>query len=221
MTRHTCIRKYHRNLYILRSPIKQVMSDSLFVALEGIDGSGKTTVINSLKKQREDIYYTKEPTESWVGNWARQCVQYDETHPLTDFYMLQADRAHHLQEEIFPALEEGRTVVTDRYVDSTRAYQSVALDPVLEEPHSFIDAAMRPFPEPDIVLYIDIPAEEGIERCSGDDKFEQLDFLKQVRSNYQSMAASRENIKRIEGQRHPSDVADGVRNLISVFEEEL
>lgn len=195
------------------------MSEGLLVSLEGIDGSGKSTVANLLAEEREDIYYTAQPSRLWTGDWTRQCIEYDKSDALTDFFMFQADRAEHLSQEIYPALNMGQTVVVDRYVDSTRTYQSELLNDAVENTDAYINGVMGPFPEPDLVFFIDVPVDVAIERTDGDEKYEEREFLSSVRDNYIELEREYDNIKRVDGQRDPETVAEGVQNIIEIFEE--
>lgn len=195
------------------------MEDGFLIALEGIDGCGKTTIANRLAGERNDIYYTAQPSQLWTGDWTRQCIEHDKTSPLTDFFMFQADRAEHVSREIRPALNRGQTVVVDRYVDSTRAYQWELLDDEVRNPLEYINNTMQPFPEPDLTLFIDVPVDVAIERASGEEKYEKADFLRAVKDNYLTLESEFGNFKRVEGNRTPEDVTDGVQNLIEIFEE--
>ena len=191
----------------------------MLVSLEGIDGSGKSTAINLLAQERKDIYYTAQPSQLWTGDWTRQCIEHDKTQPLTDFFMFQADRAEHVTREIVPALSQGQTVVVDRYVDSTRAYQGELLKEEVKNPLQYINETMRPFPEPDLTLFIDVPIDVAIDRADGDEKYEKREFLMEVRENYLELEKEFGNFKRVEGDRPPETVAEGIQNLIEIFEE--
>ena len=199
--------------------VQNSMSNGFLIAIEGIDGSGKSSVINYLAEEREELFLTQEPSNLWTGDWTRQCIEYDQTAPLTDFFMFQADRAEHLRRQILPALNNGQTVVVDRYVDSTRAYQQEALKDDVDSPRSFIDDTMREFPEPDITAYIDVPVSVVAERTESDDKYERLPFLESVRENYLELESEFGNFKRVEGNRSIDEVAAGVENIINIFTE--
>ena len=95
-----------------------------WIVVEGIDGSGKTTQAKMLAT-KIDAFYTYEPGDSLVGEDVRNVLLKSEKtlHPLTEVFLLQADRVEHLQKIIIPKLEEGKNVVCDRYVGSTFAYQ--------------------------------------------------------------------------------------------------
>jgi len=194
-------------------------TDGLLIALEGIDGSGKSAVIEQLKQHREDVLYTKEPTDSWIGNTATQCTNYDETHPLTDLYALCTDRSHHLDQTIFPALEQGQTIVTDRYSDSTRAYQTVALAQYFEEPAVIVDSLLAQFPEPDITLYLDCSLETAADRMSGDGAYEQREYLEQVQAQYDALCDEESRFIRVDADRSLDEVTGGVKNLIELAED--
>ena len=197
-----------------------------FITVEGIDGSGKSTVVDYIQQHHSDVYCTAEPSEHFTGGWASQCIESDETSPLTDFFLLQADRSYHLREEIMPRLESGQTVVCDRYIDSTRAYQRE----LLQQTDSFadrdgVDACIEPvmsrFIQPNAVIYLDVPADVALDRIDADDSYERRELLESVRSNYISMVDERSEMKRVDAQRSASDVCKGVSNLIELFEADL
>ena len=78
---------------------------------------------------------------------------------------------------------------------------------------------MRPFPEPDLTLFIDVPIDVAIDRADGDEKYEKREFLMEVRENYLELEKEFGNFKRVEGDRPPETVAEGIQNLIEIFEE--
>jgi len=165
----------------------------MFITVEGIDGAGKSTVIESIQQELEDVNVptktTREPSPNWTGPVVRQAIDDDETHPMTDLHFFVGDRAYHIKHSIAPALQQGKVVISDRYSDSTRAYQQENIAGFVSEPRSHIEEMLGSWHlEPDLTLLLDVTAEEGVERASDDDKYEVPEFLKSVRNNYLELA---------------------------------
>ena len=105
----------------------------LFIVMEGPDGSGKTTQINLLKEYLEEAGYecliTREPGGTVIGEEIRQLIlnpEHIEMSPVTEMLLYAASRAQLVHEVIGPALEEGKIVISDRFVDSSIVYQGIA-----------------------------------------------------------------------------------------------
>lgn len=187
----------------------------MFYSVEGLDGSGGTTLVETISDEYPQAVTTSEPSDRSFGKRVRERLAQD-TDPLIDFYLFMCDRTDHINNRVRPADEAGRLVVSDRYADSTRAYQPVALtesgvfDSQWQAKH-FIETTMRPWNyEPDLTLYIDISVDTAIERSSGEDKYEDREFLKQVRDNYQALCESKKfghRIVRIDGEQPREEVA--------------
>lgn len=175
------------------------MTEGLLVSLEGIDGSGKSSVWGALR-QEFDGEFTYEPCSLPTGEWTQQVIESGWTPRLTDFHMFMADRAAHIQEVIQPALDAGKLVVVDRYLDSTRAYQEEALDGVVKMPRDYIEAALSPavYREPDLTILLDIDTDTAATRASDGDKYEDSEFHAAVRRNYLELAASRDRIIKVD-----------------------
>jgi dTMP kinase len=164
----------------------------VLVAFEGIDGSGKSTVMkkvaSALRKEGLRVHLTQEPTSTWLGKTVRRAIS-SKIDPLSLAFLFLSDRAQHVRRL---ASREDDVILTDRYRDSTTAYQAVALAERM--PHaldSFLGLQDALFPAPDLGILLDIPAEVGVRRIAGRSKkepFEKIRFLRQVRSNYLRLA---------------------------------
>lgn len=194
----------------------------MLLSLEGLDGSGKSTAIDVINEHYYDVVLTSEPSDLEYGQLIRRNLSQD-TDPLIDFYLFMADRRDHIQQTIEPALDENKFVVSDRYADSTRAYQPVALTGESSEKpfdsqweaKTFIEQTMAPWNrEPDLTLYIDVSPETAIERSSEDEKYEKLQFLESVRENYTALAESNNNIITIDGEQSKQGVRLAVLEAI-------
>jgi dTMP kinase len=160
------------------------MNKGKFIVLDGIDGSGTTTHTKALKewlkKQGYAVVLTEEPTDRKIGSLIRNMIKTKETSATMDALLFAADRLDHLANVIEPALDAGKIVISDRYFESSIAYQTVAgveLNWVMEL-NKFIK-------NPDLTLILDIEPEIGLARKSKlESKFEEPSFLHKVREIY-------------------------------------
>lgn len=182
----------------------------MLITLEGIDGAGKTTVMEYLKEEWPDAVHTKEPTDSWLGDTVRRSINDESSNPFTDFFLFTADHATHVESVVKPALREDQLVLCDRYIDSRYAYQTVSLKPYLDNPLQWIRGVHEPWTIiPDITILLDIPPETAVERLkNGSMKFENLDFLEEVYRNYQELANSEKRYRIVDSTQKPEKVAE-------------
>ena len=161
----------------------------MFIAIDGIDGAGKTTLAEVLKQilAALDPIVEKEPTTQ--SRWGRALKESAGSGRLPrdkEIDYFHRDRIHHLESVIKPALASGKIVILDRYVDSTLAYQS-------ESPQHAEDLYQQFLPEilvPDITFILDCPPEVGLARIAksrnGNSKFEKLQTLKSAQLIYEA-----------------------------------
>ncbi len=169
-----------------------------FVALEGIDGAGTTTQLEKVAAacKNADIpcYATCEPTIMETGRLIRKILSGElPVNPGTLARMFVADRYEHIygKDGIIARLDSGDLVVSDRYLFSSLAYQSV--DCGFEE----VSTLNEGFPLPELLVYLDIPVEVGDFRASGRktrEIFEYSDFQHRVRNMYERAIQSHENL---------------------------
>jgi dTMP kinase len=163
------------------------------ITLEGIDGSGKSTISSRLKAHPAlgDFLFTREPTTDWIGEAVERAIHSDTDH-LAELFLFTADHAEHIAKVIRPALESGRTVISDRYSDSRYAYQGMTLCGRFEDPMEWIRDIHRNWTiVPDLTILFDIEPEIAVQRCgnrSEQTKFEKIEFLEGVRANYLRLA---------------------------------
>jgi dTMP kinase len=167
------------------------------ITLEGIDGSGKSTVAEKLQNNSEikafKPVFTREPTRGTLtGNAVEKAIQSD-TDQLAELFLFTADHAEHLAKLVKPALESGEIVISDRYSDSRYAYQGITLKTRLENPLEWVKDLHRGWTVvPDLTFLFDIRPEVSIERCGKrgeQSKFEKLEFLRGVREIFLRLAA--------------------------------
>jgi len=196
----------------------------MFVTVEGLDGSGTTTLSNSLSDALDETTLTREPSESWYGYDVRDRMSDEDTDPLIDTLLFFVDRVGHIDRVIQPELGSGQTVICDRYADSTRAYQPVTL--VEEHPlfHSqaqamtFVESTMAQWIlEPDLTFYLDLDAETALARADREQKYEKERTLSKVRENYQTLSQARERIHTIDATQTKENV---LREALSVVRAE-
>jgi len=189
----------------------------MLVTLEGLDGSGKTTVWNALGDDYPEAVRTREPTDSWYGEAVDRSIGAAEADPLAELFLYTADHADHLSRVIRPALDEGRLVVSDRYSDSRYAYQGATLDGVVDDPIAYVQSIHEPFTRrPDLTVYLDVDPETAAERSGGTNKFERAAYLAEVRDNYERLiAADPERFVRVDASQSPAAVYDDVRKFLT------
>lgn len=172
------------------------------ITLEGIDGSGKSTVAKKLQENLEikafEPVFTREPTRGTLTGLAVEKAIQSDTDQLAELFLFTADHAEHLAKIVKPALENGKIVISDRYSDSRYAYQGVTLKNRIENPLEWIKNLHRNWTiVPNLTFLFDIKPEISIERCGkrGDQsKFEKIEFLESVRELFLRLA--KENSER-------------------------
>ena len=163
------------------------------ITLEGIDGSGKSTIAKSLASNPDfsDFVFTREPTGSWIGEAVNRAIHADTDH-LAELFLFAADHAEHISKLILPSLESGRNVISDRYSASRYAYQGMTLQGRFKDSLQWIQDIHKEWTVvPDLTILFDIDPQEAVARCGtrGDKtKFEKVSFLEGVRKNYLRLA---------------------------------
>ncbi len=170
-----------------------------FISLEGIEGTGKTTqarlLADKLIKQNFEVLLTQEPGGTVIGNRIREVLllpEHDEMSFAAELLLYNADRAQHLTEKILPAMNKGMIVITDRFSDSTVAYQGYGrgIDLGLI---SAIDTIATNNTRPDLTLLFDLDIETGLARNRDINKVDRLEletieFHKRVREGFKEIA---------------------------------
>jgi dTMP kinase len=165
----------------------------LLVTLEGIDGTGKSTLLLALKENLSDLdpVFTREPGATWVGESVRRAIA-EQIDPITEATLFVADHAAHLATVVRPALAEGKLVISDRYSDSRFAYQSVTLAGVIPNPEGWLRAMHNGWSVvPDKTILLVIPVDDALARLagkSGREHFERREILEKVQNRYLEFA---------------------------------
>ena len=189
----------------------------VFICIEGLDGSGKSTQAKMLTKKLSKTYnviYTAEPSQGKIGRFIRQRCLYEEKRlPTTvEALLFAADRIEHVQNIVAPALEEGKLVVSDRYVYSSLAYQGSAglsLD--------WIEAINANALKPDLCLFIDVEPKVVLERLKRKKSvMETLETQEKVREIYLRYVEKGELV-RVNGGKSKREVAKALYNIVQNF----
>jgi dTMP kinase len=199
-----------------------------FISFEGPDGSGKTSVIKVVEKHLIDKGYevviTREPGGIKISEKIRDVihdVEHTEMDPRTEALLYAASRSQHLNQKIIPAVNEGKIVLCDRYVDSSLAYQGygrkLGFDEVLAINMFAINGIF-----PDLTIFVDVSPEVGLKRVFSTEEreknrldLEPLKFHKKIYEGYQELLKKYPNrIKRINGEQALDLVANEAMSLI-------
>lgn len=168
----------------------------LFISVEGGDGSGKSTQLENIKRYFEEknieYVFTREPGGTSIGEEIRDILldpKNEEMADITEAMLYAASRAQHVAEVIAPALAEGKTVICDRFVDSSIAYQGIGRG--LGEAVKVInDYAIGKY-LPDVTFFLDISPEDAMSRIAdrGHDRLEKeaTDFHQRVYEGYKKL----------------------------------
>lgn len=208
----------------------------MFISFEGIDGAGKSShiaaVAGYLEERGHEVVLTREPGGTALAEQLRTLTLNLEMDSLTEALLMFAARRDHLRTVIEPALERGAVVITDRFTDSTFAYQGAGRGFDLSVLRALEDMVQqRPdgsgLREPDVTLWFDVAPETAAERLAGarvPDKFEAMpvDFFRAVRRGYiERMAANPRRVIRISANQQiedvRSDVLSEIRTVVPVF----
>lgn len=191
----------------------------MFIAFEGLDGSGQSTqasiLATRLNTDRKSIA-TKEPTNNLIGGLIRAQLtkEWSSTQECLQL-LFAADRAHHLERTIEPALAKGVNIICDRYMFSSIAYGAVSAD------REWLKQINSRFRIPDHTFFLDVSPEVCIKRMEHSrlefELFEQRDYLKKVRENYMLLVKEYDNFHVINGDRHKEEVH---KDIIKIIESE-
>lgn len=203
------------------------MPDNLFIALEGIDGSGKGTQARLLNKNLSEkgfkTYLTNEPTDHKVGKLIRSIFSHEtEANQHTIAALFVADRLQHILDEkngLLQNIKKGRTVISDRYYFSSYAYHSVFVDMdwVIQ-----LNKRCADLLKPDVTVFIDADPEICMERLNARretlEMYETLGNLMKVRENYFKAFDKQKNSEKvvvINGNRSEEEIASEIKSVIS------
>lgn len=204
------------------------MKKGLFISLEGGEGSGKTSQIVAiseyLKNHNIDHIITREPGGISISEQIREVILNKQNTTMdgrTEALLYAAARRQHLVEKVIPALNEGKVVISDRFVDASLAYQGHArglgIDEVMEINEFAIDGYM-----PDLTLFLDIDPQSGLDRIAKNSQrevnrldLEALDFHNKVREGYNILLKNYpERIKLIDASKNFDEVFEEIKKVL-------
>ncbi len=177
------------------------MAQGLFIVIEGLDGSGGTTQCRLLAERLEGrghaVVRTCEPTDGPVGRFIRKALAADSPASVLGDgvlpFLFAADRRDHLDRRVLPALDRGDVVISDRYLHSSLAYQSLSMGPTLWEGLEAVAALNDGFRAPDLCVVLDLPPEACLARIYARggvrDRFETLPRLTAIGRAYEAVWA--------------------------------
>lgn len=195
------------------------------ITFEGVEGSGKSTqaelLFQMLRARSVDCVLTREPGGTLIGERIRDILldpAGKEMHGKTELLLYLASRNQHVQEKLLPALRAGEVVISDRYSESSFAYQGRGRDLTLQKVSRLNKYATGGL-VPDLTIVVDVPPEVGRERMKGEvlDRLEseQMEFHCRVRDAYLQLARrAPKRIKVLDGRRTQAELHREVANLV-------
>lgn len=206
-----------------------VSKNGILITFEGIEGTGKSThaklLYEYLQGRGFDVVLTGEPGGTQIGEKIRELLlssEYKEVSPVTELLLYNASRVQHIQEVILPAMNKGAIVITDRFTDSTVAYQGYGRGIDLNIINS-IKRIVAAGLQPDITILLDLDVEVGLRRNRGINKtdrleLEDVEFHKRVRNGYLEIATKEpERIKLIDASKSIKQVHNRIIKIIMDF----
>ncbi|MDT3696572.1 MAG: dTMP kinase [Ignavibacterium sp.] len=203
----------------------------MFISFEGIDFSGKSTQVklleSYLKSQNKKVKLIREPGGTVISEKIRKILLDKENNSMvieTEIFLFSASRAQLVREIIRPCLEDGYYVITDRFHDSSTAYQGYGRGLSVESIVKINNLAIGNT-VPDITFFIDIPIEAAAERkakmsMADLDRIEVSEekFFERVRNGYLEIAESEKRFRVIDGTKSINEINELIINEINIFE---
>lgn len=197
-----------------------------FITFEGCDGCGKSTQLKMLSDYLTQNgiahIFTREPGGGKISEAIRDILLSGKNMEMTDeceALLYAASRVQHLSDRVEPALQEGKLVICDRYVDSSLAYQAYARGLGYEFISQINSFALKNY-LPDVTIFIDLTPEAAFARKKGADQNDRLElagmeFHKRVYAGYEALAKAEPNrIARIDGNKTPQEIFNDVITLL-------
>lgn len=198
----------------------------MFISFEGPEGSGKTSqvaqLVEYLRQEGYDVLATREPGGTPIGDQIRDVLSNLENttmRPRTEILLFQASRAQLVEQVIRPHLKSGGIVLSDRYADSTLAYQGYGHQVDLEKLKTIIEFATGGL-KPNLTVLLDVDVEEGLQRRARGGEWNRLDaydlaFHQRVRQGYHKLVqAEPERWKVVNAGQSPDLVQAAIRQLV-------
>jgi len=205
----------------------------LFISFEGNDGSGKSSAIKSLydelQKEGYEVILTREPGGSKIAEKIRNVILDTDNigmDNITEALLYAASRREHIKKTILPALNAGKIILCDRFLDSSLAYQgsarSIGIDKVYKLNQFATDGLL-----PDLTILVCVHPEIGLSRINKDERtldrleLEKLDFHNKVYEGYQILKEKfKDRIVEINGEKSKEEVKEEVERVVKTFVKE-
>ncbi len=197
-----------------------------FLVIDGIDGSGKSTLVQLIShyfaENNIPVCFTTEPTQNELGKILRKYLADHKSPAALDALVFAADRIEHCKSEILPALDAGKLVISDRYRDSSYVYQTIqgqsqgiTLD-WMQKINKFSES-------PDLTIILDLDPEIALQRKTSQnqrnntemEKFEEITFQKQIRGLFLSLAEKSTNHVILNATLSPENLLHQVVDIVS------
>ena len=197
------------------------MSRGKFITFEGCDGSGKSTQLRLfseyLTKEGIPHIFTREPGGGKISESIREILLNGKNSEMTDeceALLYAAARVQHLHDRVEPALQEGKLVICDRYVDSSFAYQAYARELGMEFISKINAFALENY-LPDATVFIDLSPEDAFKRKHGADQNDRLEmaglsFHQRVYAGYKKLAMENQRFVSVDGKQTPTQIFEEV-----------
>jgi len=191
----------------------------ILIAVEGIDGAGKTTQVqllrNALEIAGEDVVVSREPTDGQWGRQIRESAQNGRMEADRELHAFIEDRKEHISHTIAPALAKNQIVILDRYFYSTIAYQGARGN----SKEDLLSNMKVLAPIPDLAFVLDVEPAVAISRIANDrgdipNEFERFDYLVDVREVFQWLAASEKEVRELDGHRPIADIHKEIVDIL-------
>ncbi len=197
-----------------------------FITLEGMDGAGKSShiesIIATLKERGLEVVSTREPGGTQLGERLRELLLHESMHAETETLLMFAARREHIATVIEPALARGAWVVSDRFTDASFAYQCGGRG-VPREKVETLETWVQQGLQPDLTLLFDVPVEVSVARLATarvPDKFEResAEFFRRIRNGYLARATAQpQRFRLIDGNRPLDAVRQDVVDILQKF----
>lgn len=206
----------------------EMKKKGIFITIEGIEGVGKSTALRYLQhhfeKEHRQYVVTREPGGTPIAEDIRRVILTPADEKMcsdTELLLMFASRAQHIHNVIYPALEEGKIVVCDRFTDATYGYQGggrgISMDRI-----RILEQWVQKGLEPDLTILLDAPPEVGLHRITSrgaKDRIEQekLDFFERVRDTYLERAKKYARFKIIDATLPIEEVQSTLKNILANY----
>lgn len=203
------------------------MGNGTLVSIEGIDGAGKTSVVQGteevpgISEHFEDSVVTTEPDDdTWIGQVVREAISSEgpSMPPMSIFFLFLTEHANHVENVVRPELAKGNLVICDRYIDSRYVYQSDEIESMVEgDALNWIrNIQEQKWTEiPDLTLVLDLPVEDALDRLDGDEIFEKEEKLRSYRETYLDLAEQDSRYAVVDATQSPQSVVEDCRDQIN------